>query len=154
MGSFVGAKKVDLHYPPTFLEGSGASVIYAALDKADPELSFDSLLQLSVQVRWLVLFLGSDLAGSNGRSKHEIARKCAMHNQMARLTGHGIILLILGAPRIAYPHHLRFVIVIPSSWSLVMFVLVVVVVVVVVIIVASLVGEGGRRARGWPNLRS
>ncbi len=63
-----GVECKDLALAPLYLERGNASCNYRGLNVADPSLSVDSLIQLAKATQWVVLFLGTDLAGSCNRT--------------------------------------------------------------------------------------
>ena len=86
-----------LFMPASFLQSTNGSTIFAAMEQVDANSSVPALLSLLSHVMIVVYFVGSDLAGANGRAKMEIARQFKENNQMAKLLdSQGVAILIVG----------------------------------------------------------
>ena len=86
--------------PPRFLTRGNASTILSALETILPALNVENLVALTAAVDVVVLFLGSDLAGSCHRAKEAIAELFRTHNELAmdprRADVIGVVVLVDG----------------------------------------------------------
>ena len=83
-GNFVSVHSANFDLPPCFLGRSNASTIFAALEAADPSLSFESLVELTKHVRVVALYIGSDLCAAGQKAKLEFVRRAQAHNSCAQ----------------------------------------------------------------------
>lgn len=93
---FCAVHRKQLVFPPCFVSRTNASTLYAAMELADASLQLDALLKLTEAVDVVVLFLGSDLAGSCSRAKQEVARRVLEHNRQASQMHCSVVLLFDG----------------------------------------------------------
>jgi len=63
---FVQVCVQNVRFPAVFVSRSNSSILFAALEGADPSLALDSLLKLTAHVAVAVMFIGS-LAPRQGR---------------------------------------------------------------------------------------
>jgi len=96
IGDFVSVELEKVILPPLFLERANGSTIFRGLEVASATLSWDNVLALTEVCRFVVVFLGTDLASSCQRLKQEYARRAALHNKSARDGACGVILLVDG----------------------------------------------------------
>ena len=96
IGVFVAVEREKVILPPVFLERPNGSTIFRALEDASDTLAWDSIVALTSVCRYVVLFLGTDLASSCQRLKQEYARRAAAHNKSVCDQGGGLILVIDG----------------------------------------------------------
>lgn len=89
-GGFISVSSAELSFPLRFVEDTTSSTMFACLDQSEPDLSWNALLDMMFDVKLLVLFLGSDLAESNGRLKMEFVRRVCEHNLQASKPGSGL----------------------------------------------------------------
>ena len=95
-GAFVAHQRRDLFFPPKFLQRTNGSTIFACMQQADPGLTFEKFFEMASFVDYLVVVVGSDLAASCSRAKHEVRFRCKQHNEAAFRTGQGVALFIDG----------------------------------------------------------
>ena len=59
-------------------------------------MTFEKFFEMASFVDYLVVVVGSDLAASCSRAKHEVRFRCKQHNEAAFRTGQGVALFIDG----------------------------------------------------------
>ena len=93
-GAFVAHERRDLFFPPKFLQQTNGSTIFACMQQADTGLTFEKFFEMASFVDYLVVVVGSDLAASGSRAKHEVRFRCKQHNEAAFRTGQGVAVFI------------------------------------------------------------
>ena len=96
MSGFVTVQSALLDLPPRYLASSRASAIFAALEGADPSLTFESMARASEQCKLIVVFIGSDLCAAGQRAKMEYMKRIQDQNQLALDNGNGMLVLVDG----------------------------------------------------------
>ncbi|CAK0890276.1 unnamed protein product, partial [Prorocentrum cordatum] len=96
--NFVSVHTAHFDLSPCFLARANGSTIFAALEAADPSLTFASLVELTQYVRAVVLYIGSDLCGAGQKAKFEFVRRAQIHNACAQRSRGvlGMIILVDG----------------------------------------------------------
>ena len=92
--AFVVQQRRNIFFPPKFLQGTTGSNIFACLQQAGAGLTFEKCFEMTSFVDYVVLILGSDLAASCGRAKHEVLFRCKHHNEGALRAGQGVVVFI------------------------------------------------------------
>ena len=80
-GAFVANESRNIFFPPKFLERTNGSTMFACMQSAGQGLTYEQFFEMATSVDYLVVFVGSDLAGSCGRAKQEILHRCKVHNR-------------------------------------------------------------------------
>ena len=88
------SREETFFFAPKFLQGTNGSTIFACMQQADASLTIERSCEMTSFADYVVLIVGSDLAASCTRAKHEVLSRCKQHNEGSLRAGQGVVVFI------------------------------------------------------------
>ena len=95
-GGLFSSEELRLQVTRVFMSRNDASTLYESMESLTPCLAWDQIVVLTRTCKVVVVSLGADLDGANGRSKHKYASMAKEHNMSVLQEGRqeGLIVIV------------------------------------------------------------